>query len=795
MNLKHFLLIFSWLILSQTHAQKGRIEGRILNEANNEPIPLSNIQVIGTNIGASSDFDGKYIITGLDPGFYQLQISSVGYKTLISQDIQVVNNKTTYADFRLEEQSYMLNQVNVTAERFVRKAESPLSMRSIGISEIENSAGANRDIARIIQNYPGISAFPVANRNDIIVRGGATNESRYYVDDIEIPYINHFSTQGASGGTNGIINSDLIRDVNFYAGAFPASRYNVLSGVFEFKLLDGNKEKTRYRATLGASEIALSADGPISENATFLFSARRSYLQLLFKALGLPFLPTFNDYQAKVKYRINQKNELTVLSIGALDLMRLDTKLKNPTEYQQYILNYLPVFQQWNYTFGIAYKNFSENGYTTYILSRNMLNNTQTKYFNNIETEQNKLIDYVSQEHENKFRVEHFTKQQSLRILYGFNLEHAKYENNSFQKLLFNNQIDTFQYQTLLELIKYGAYVQVSQRFLDERLTVSAGIRTDGNTYNANMANPLNQISPRIASSYDLTEKWSVNASWGMYYQLPAYTSMGFRDKTGQLVNKSRLTYTRAQHYIAGFSYLINQQSKLSIEGFYKRYAKYPFSLLDSIPLSLKPIDYGFIGSEPVQSTSTGHAYGAELLLQTALKNNWNLVVSYTYAISQFKDRNNEWRSTSWDNRHILNITANKKFKKNWKFAMKWRFAGGLPYTPYDLDRSSLIVNWDIQNRPYLDNSRINESRFKPFHQLDVRVEKMFLMKRASLRVYFDVQNAYNFKSEEQPRLTNLNTSGQKQIDPNDPSRYLLREIPADGAGTVLPTIGIILDF
>lgn len=271
MIFRYILLTFSWLILSHIYAQKGRIEGRILNESNNEPIPLSNIQVIGTNIGASSDYDGKYIITGLDPGFYQLQISSVGYKSVISQDIQVINNKTTYADFRLEEQSYVLNQINITAERFVRKAENPLSMRSISISEIENSAGANRDIARIIQNYPGISAFPVANRNDIIVRGGATNESRYYVDDIEIPYINHFSTQGASGGTNGIINSDLIRDVNFFAGAFTANRYNVLSGVFEFKLLDGNKEKTRYRATLGASEVALSSDGPISENASFLF--------------------------------------------------------------------------------------------------------------------------------------------------------------------------------------------------------------------------------------------------------------------------------------------------------------------------------------------------------------------------------------------------------------------------------------------------------------------------------------------------------------------------------------------
>ncbi|MCX7862696.1 MAG: TonB-dependent receptor [Bacteroidales bacterium] len=793
--MKYIFIFLLFICNLSIIAQKGRIEGLILNEANNEPIPLSNIQVVGTSIGTSSDFNGRYIITGLDPGFYQLQISSVGFKTLLTQDIQVINNKTTYADFRLEEQSYLLNQVNVTAERFVKKAESPLSMRSISIAEIENSAGANRDIARIIQNYPGISAFPVANRNDIIVRGGATNESKYFVDDIEIPYINHFSTQGASGGTNGILNSDFIRDVNFYASAFPANRYNAVSGIFDFKLIDGNKEKSRFRTTVGASELALSADGPISENTTYLISLRRSYLQLLFKALGLPFLPTFNDYQAKIKHKINQKNEITILSIGALDLMKLDTELKNPTEYQQYILNYLPVFQQWNYTFGVAYKHFQDNGYTTIVVSRNMLNNTQTKYYNNIKSEQNKLIDYVSQEHENKFRLEQFTKHQSMRILYGFNVEHVKYENTSFQKLLFNNRIDTFQFQTLLNFLKYGAYVQLSQRYLSERLTLSGGVRMDGNTYSSYMANLAQQISPRVAASYDLTELWSINTSWGYYHQLPAYTSMGYKNKEGKFENKQSLKYIAANHFVAGISHLFNQQSKISIEAFYKHYSRYPFSLLDSIPLSFKPIDFGFVGNEPVVSTAKGRAYGVELLLQSATSNNWNWVVSYTYAISQFKDKRNNYRSTSWDNRHILNITANKKFKKNWKFAMKWRFAGGLPYTPYDIDRSRLISNWDIQNRPYLDYNKINEERFKPFHQLDVRIEKMFLMKRASLRIYIDVQNAYNYKSEEQPRLTNLNENGQKQVDPNDPTRYLLREIPADGAGTVLPTIGIILDF
>ncbi len=789
-----FFLAILFFSLSLT-AQKGRIEGKVKQIDNNQPLPFANVIIIGTNIGSSTDFDGKFIITNLDPGEYTLQISSVGFKTLITQPVQVINNKTTSLEFMLEQQSYALNQVIVRAERFQKKEESPVSLQSIGISEIENSAGANRDISRIIQNYPGVAAFPAANRNDIIVRGGAPSENRYFIDNIEIPYINHFSTQGASGGTNGIINADLLREVNFYAGAFPASKYNALSSVFDFKTIDGNPDKPAFRFTVGASETSLTSDGPLSNKATYILSVRRSYLQLLFKALGLPFLPTFNDYQAKIRYRINDKNEITIMSIGALDIMKLDLDLKNPTEEQQYILNFLPVYQQWSYATGIVYKNYQEHGFTTLVLSRNMLNNEQYKYQNNIKTETNKLLNYNSQEQENKFRLEQYINHNNTKINLGVLTEYATYETDLFQKVFINNSLNTFTYTTQLSFLKYGLFGQLSKNMLNERLSLSAGIRTDAAIYNKYTVNPLNQLSPRLSASFDLTEKWSVNANWGIYYQLPAYTTMGYKDNNGILVNKNNLRYIRAVHYIGGISYLPNQKSKITLEGFYKQYNRYPFLLKDSISLAFTPIDFGFVGSEPAVSSSEGRSYGIEFLIQSNIKSNINLVVSYTFAKSEFKNRFNKFTPTSWDNRHILNITANKKFKNNWLAAIKWRFAGGLPYTPYDLNYSSLIAAWDVQNRPYFDYDNLNSKRFKPFHQLDVRVEKRFIMKKADLRLYMDIQNLYNFKSESLARITNMDKDGNKLIDPNDSTRYVLREIPSEGTGTVLPTIGIIFNF
>jgi len=380
-------------------------------------------------------------------------------------------------------------------------------------------------------------------------------------------------------------------------------------------------------------------------------------------------------------------------------------------------------------------------------------------------------------------------------LQYGMSFEYAKYTNETFQKIFRGTVVDTFDFSSTLNLVKYGIFTQLSRTFLEERLTLSFGIRADGSSYNPEMRNLFNQLSPRLAASYQLTSQWSLNGSVAQYQQLPAYTILGYRDNQYVLANKSRLRYIQSTHYIAGVAYQPSRTTRLSLEGFWKTYRRYPFSLLDSISYAFKPIDYGFVGNEPTTSTSKGRAYGIEFLVQTALPNDVNAVLAYTYAISEFEDRNAQYRPTSWDNRHILNFTLNKQFKNFWRGALKWRYAGGLPYTPYDLQQSSLIAAWDVRNRPYLDYNAINSKRFKAFHQLDVRVEKWFVYNKATLRIYIDVQNLYNFKSETQARLTNLDTQGNKVIDAQDPSRYVLREIPSEGQGTVLPTFGIMLDF
>jgi len=739
----------SFITVQPSGAQNsGKIQGRITDAATNQPLPFVNIIVTGSRTGATSDLDGKFLITGLAPGFVTLQASFIGYETALSSEIQVTNANSSYLDIKLNPKETKIKEVVITASPFRKTSESPVSLNRIGVSEIETNPGSNRDISKVIKSFPGVGST-TSFRSDIIIRGGGPSESRFYLDGIEIPNINHFATQGSSGGPVGILNADFLSGVNFYSGAFPANRGNALSGVFEFTQKDGNPDKFRTRATLGASEVSLTLDGPIGDKTTVIFSARRSYLSFLFNLIGLPFLPTFNDYQLKLKTRLSPQDELSIISIGALDQFKLNLGIKNPTPSQDYILTNIPVNEQWSYAIGAVYRHFGKKSIQTYVLSRNMLNNSTYKYPDNDQTRP-KVLDYLSQEIENKLRFENSTRLGSLRLAYGLLGDYDKYNNHTIRQIYADGGLQNINYTTAIDLFKWGLFGQASKTFFDSRLTTSLGLRMDANNYSASMSNLLNQLSPRFSASYSLTDQWSVSMNTGRYYQLPAYTTLGYKNLAGNFVNRdNNLRYITADHIIAGVQYQPKENSVTSLEGFYKYYRNYPFSVRDSISLASKGADFGVVGDEEVRSTGQGRAFGFEVLNRTKLDNlKLNIIVSYTFVVSQFKNNQGTFLPTSWDNRHIFNLTIFKGFAKNWSAGIKWRYVGGQPYTPYDLTTSSLKAAWDVTGGPLLDFGQINSLRLAPFHQLDVRVDKRFYFKRWSLMAYIDIQNAYGFQAE-----------------------------------------------
>ena len=773
-------------------AQQAALKGRVIEAQSNEPLPFVNVVVVGSTIGAVTDDDGNFQINGLKPGFVRVQASFIGYHTALSPEIEVKNAKVASVEIRMEKRDTQLEEVKVTASPYRKTEESPVSLKTIGIGEIEKSPGANRDISKVIQSFAGVLSSP-SFRNDIIIRGGGPSESRFYLDGVEVPNINHFATQGASGGAVGILNADLIREVNYYSGAFPSNRGNALSGVFEFGQVDGNADKLKFKGSLGASEVSATVDGPLSDKTTFIVSARRSYLKFLFTALKLPFLPTFNDMQFKVRTRFDAKNELTLIGLGAVDVNELNLDIKNPDDQQKYILSQLPENNQWSYTVGAVYKHFRQNSYQTFVVSRSHLNNTLTKYLdNNQSSESNKILDYVSEEQENKIRFENNLRMDGFKANIGANVDFAKYTNATMQRRFYNGNVLNVKYDTDLNLVKYGIFGQLSHEFLDERLTLSAGFRMDGNNYSSEMNNLLKQFSPRVSASYLFAPKWSLNLNSGRYYQLPPYTAMGFQQNSA-FVNKDNLKYISVDHFIGGVEFKPATAMQFSLEGFLKNYRNYPFSVNDQISLANKGADYGVIGDEAVTSTSKGRAYGAEFQARVS-SSKYSMNLSYTLVRSEFQDGAGKYIVSAWDSKQILSMTGTAALKHNWQVGGRFRFVGGLPYTPWDLNRSSLITAWNAQGGPYFDNTKLNANRFGVFHQLDIRVDKSYYLKKTTLKFYLDIQNLYNFQSRSTDQVLREQDANGNYLTTDNGTRYVLRTVK-NTSGTVLPTIGVQVEF
>jgi hypothetical protein len=790
------LTTFTLLMAFSVIAQKGTIKGRIYNAKTNEPLEFANIVINGTMVGSTSDLDGNYIFTGIDPGFVQLVVSMIGFETTLSPEIQVQGNQTVFIDIPVNESTAILTEVVVRRNINAKRIESPISVISIGVQEIEKSAGVNRDVSKLIQTLPGVGVTD-PNRNDLIVRGGGPSENVFYLDGIEIPVINHFTTQGSSGGTIGIINPDFVQDISFYTGAFPANRSNALSSVMEIRQREGNRERLQAKMSVGASDAALTLDGPIGERSNFILSARQSYLQFLFDLIGLPFLPTYNDFQLKYKFDFDRKNQLTILGIGAIDDMVLNLGIKNPTESQTYLLSYLPIYKQWNYTVGAVYRHFADNHFDTWVLSRNMLRNSNFKYLDNIETNE-RIQDYLSDEIENKFRFEQNYPSGAVKFSWGLGAMHSRYTNDTYRKIFLGNTVKTLEYDSKFDLFSYQAFAQVSDDFIDQRLKLSLGVNFVGNNYNKNMRNPLNQFSPRVSASYELNDNWILNGNIGRYAMRPAYTTLGYRDiDTKELVNKNEnLRYTISNQLIGGVEYQQENRIRLTVEGFYKQYKNYPLSVSEGLSIASKGTNYGQVGDEEIISTGKGRAYGIEFLLKIMQWKNLNVTSTYTLFRSEFTDINGKYISSSWDTRQLLNLIASYKLPKDWNIAGRWRFLGGAPYTPIDEDLSSLKSAFDITNQAYLDFGRFNELRLKPSHQLDLRIDKEFYFKRWVLNLYTDVQNVYNFQSESAPAYTTKKDETENPIIFNDNGveRYELRMIEMLG-GNILPTLGIIVKF
>lgn len=803
-----FCLFINETVWTQT---SGAISGTILDRNTQKPVIGASVEVQPSKTGTSTDSLGRFRITGLTPGSYSISITAIGFADKTLTNLVITSGNENNLNIELEPAGENLNEVVVSGKRATVRAtslESPLSIQRLTTEEIKANPGGNFDISRVIQSLPGVGGGIGGGgfRNDIIIRGGAPSENVFYLDGIEVPLINHFGTQGSGGGPQGILNVSFIEDVKLSSSAFDARYDNALSSVFQFKQKNGNPNRLQGNIRLSATELAATFDGPISPKTTFLASARRSYLQLLFQALDLPIRPNYWDFQFKTNTRINDKTTLQVLGIGAIDEFRFAAP-KEATPEKLYAVNSSPLINQWNYTVGASLKRLTDRGFWTLSLSRNTLNNRADKYEDNDNpSEGTRTFRINSQETENKLRFDQTVSIEKWKITYGASAQYVQFSNDFYQ--LFRpaltdeqgNQIqpaEELRTDTRLNFLRYGAFIQTGRRLWEDRLAISAGMRVDGNAADNSETNPFKQWSPRISASLALAPDWNFSASYGLYYRLPSYTQLAYEAGQTGVLNPG--AYIRSRHLVAGFEWLPSNNTRFTLEGFYKKYGNYPISILDGISLANKGTEFGAVGNEPVVQDGEGKAYGIEFFAQQKLSKRFFGVLSYTFYRSEFTGLNSEWIRSSWDNRHLLSLTAGYKLHRNWEIGLKFRYQGAAPYTPFDLNASQL--NYLTLGTGVFDFSRTNTLELPAFHASDIRIDKKWNLRRFTLDLYLDIQNWYNSKNPGIPQYTFQRTADNSGFQTTDgqPIRQNgsngIPVILANNDGRLLPTLGFIVEF
>lgn len=765
------------------------VRGKVIDRSTREGIPYAAVVLVGVDgSGVVADSSGVFTLPDVKPGISQFSAIQMGYRTVVTPEYRI-SPYTSFIEIEMEEDPTEIAASSIKPSPFLKSVESPVSVRIISVGDIENIPGANKDVARIVRSYPGVAYSPIGYRNDLIVRGGGPSENAFFVDGVEIPNINHFATQGASGGPVSILNSDLIREISFYTGSFPSNRGGALSSVMDISLKDGNPDKQSFKAILGASEAGVSASGHIGNKTTYIASIRQSYLQFLFKLLGIPILPDYIDMQVKFKTKLDLHNEIVFLALAGFDDMKLNTDPDDKSD--EYMLSYLPLLKQETFTLGLSYRHFSERHVQTYVLSYSYLNNRSRKYLENDDTiPDNLILESSGLDGKAQFRFENRSYFGPWTLREGAALDWRHYDTYVYRRLQGSQASD---YASVIGFMGLSAYASADYKSPSGLLNASFGLRTDGTSFSKETASFWKQISPRASVSYMPWKSWSFNASAGLYHQLPPSTALSYRDQEGGLANRN-LEYMRVVSFAAGADWRLRDRLFIGVEGFFKQFFDIPLSLSTDVPLTCVGADYGSIGEEALSSSAQGRAYGVELLVRWIIPDKVTLIGSATLFKSEYRSgKGAEYLPSAWDNRFITNISAVYHLPCYWSIGAKISSIGGAPYTPYDLQNSSMRTVWDAGGRPVYDYSRYNQGRLEPFCQIDLRVDKNFYFDKWTLGLYVDVQN---ITGNTIPQPTAYLSTGEV-INPASPLQeqiYRMESLELV-SGTVVPSLGVTVEF
>jgi hypothetical protein len=524
--------------------------------------------------------------------------------------------------------------------------------------------------------------------------------------------------------------------------------------------------------TLGASEAALTLDGPLGRKANWLFSARRSYLQFLFQALGLPIRPDYWDAQLRVEAEPTSRDRFLLVGLGALDNFDIVTPDADDSFENREIFERVLDNDQKSYTLGASWRRLVGDGYLTTAVSRS----ASDFRFADQGTDGSPVLSNRSVETDTRFTVDgEVARGTAWSFGFGGGAARVGLDTDFFQRATPGGTLlSDLRWDDALGLWKGWGYAQATRKLAEGRLALTGGLRADGVSA---LDEPF-ALSPRASARFDLTSTVTLKASGGVFHQTPNLISLGVREG-GERVNLV-LPQLRNRQLAAGAAWQATTGLRVSAEAFWKSYDQVPVLASDPrIALPNLGGDYGFVGAEPLRSSGTGRARGMELFAQQKLLGATYLIGAYTLSWSEYAGEDGVLRPSSWDRRHALSLTWGYRPNASWEVGAKLRALSGLAYTPFDLERSA--QEYSLTRRGVLDWSKVGTARTPAYARLDVRVERMFSFESWNGVLYLDVQNVTGRK----------NVAGYDYTeDPAHPGR-----IRPQTSTTFLPTFGFSVEF
>jgi len=739
-----------------------------------------------------TDKDGAFSVSieSIPHSTIQVTINYVGYaeKVISIEDTQDPKDHIILLKPNVES----IDGVTIVASSYKDIIGVPISLKTTSAQMIQTNAGGGGDFAKLIQSLPGLTTLN-SFRNDLIVRGGSPTENTFFIDDIEIPYINHLSTQGSTGGTISLLNAQLINEVDFIASGYPANRPDAMSGVFNIYLRDPFKKS--YIAT-GADPTNLFVHGSTTFKKTgATFSIRKSYREYILDLIGLAVLPNYSDYLFNIKHMLNSNSYLSFLMLGSNDDFAVNDEV-NDSEIQKYLQDNLPTNQQKTNTYGIAYKHISSSSIKSLKFSYSSFRNAAQRS-NNVDNVDTQILDYNSHEEQAVGQFEVFNDLGKVKIKYGAGLKLNYTDYEVFNQYYNSIGLNEINYASGINYNLFYTFLQTSIDVIPDRFQLtfhntfqSSNVRTEGVIYNFSL--------PNINGTVNLDASSAFNFSIGQYAQLPENILLSYLEKS-EYVNLESTEFIKSFQLAAGFEFLkLDEVYKLTVEGFYKTYNNYPFNTRERISLANFGADFGVVGNVPIDFTGEGRAYGVEVYLKKANADKLNGWISYALSQSEFLDRNQIYSPSSWDARHIINAVLSYKFGNNWLLSANLKHQSALPYTPFDIINSSLVNVWDVNRVGIRDYTRLNSRRGKATSLIDLRIAKTYTLRNTQVNIYLDLENVLADADSQQVLTFDRDENGDSVFLPIDQSstspRYRLKEIQ-NAEGVFIPSIGFQLTW